>query len=121
MVPQILIITQQSGLLTATHNHHIKIAISVEICGGGPSPHHGTAKILPAMRLINTDELVGVFGTGIPEQVGHLLIPLTFTDFFNFIFKMPIRCQKIQTSIKIVIQPQNSERQFLLCLGPQTG
>src|SRR5438132_5878658 len=106
---QMLIVAQQKRRTADLGQHHIQIAIAIDIRKGGAAAHYRFEKVLSGVLFSHGHKARAAGSTCIPEELGRLSISLALLNFTDLLFQMPISSEQVEPPIQVVVEKEHAE------------
>src|SRR5436853_2635038 len=113
MMPKLLIVAQQQGWPVDLRQHHIEIAVAVDVRIRRTATDDGLQQIFPALRARNRDKARAFLRIAVPKELRGLAISLAALKFGNLLLDVTVAREHVEPAIEIVIKKEQTELQQL--------
>src|SRR6266850_381585 len=106
---QCLVVAQEQGRPVDLRQHHVEIAIAINISERGAASYDRLEEILARLRAADGNEGCATRRAGVPKELRGLGVTLALLNLADRLFEVAVGCQQIEPPIEIVIKKENPE------------
>src|SRR5205823_6041887 len=104
MMLEVLIVAEEQGSAAGLREHHIEVAIAIDVCKRGPATNERLEQIAAGVLLINSGETRPAFRARVPKKLRGLAIALALLQFHDFLVEVTVRREHVEPAIEIVVE-----------------